>query len=111
MNSRAEFVVFDQIVSVNFVTRKGIYAPLTREGNIVVNSVVASCYAVISEHQLAHLAFAPMRWLSYLKEYVFGLTCRTPLSKRTVEAVERQRTLTRYQDTQTEEQQNYINYS
>lgn len=64
---------FDQIVSVNYVTRKGIYAPLTREGNIVVNSVVASCYAVISDHELAHMSFAPVRWLSYLREFLSSL--------------------------------------
>lgn len=64
---------FDQIVSVNYVKRKGIYAPLTREGNIVVNSVVASCYAVISDHELAHMSFAPVRWLSFLNEFLFGL--------------------------------------
>lgn len=66
-------VKFDQIVSVNFVTRSGRFAPLTREGNIVVNSVVASCYAVISDHDMAHLSFAPVRWLSYLQEWLFGL--------------------------------------
>lgn len=65
---------YDQIVSVNYVTRKGIYAPLTREGNIVVNSVVASCYAVINDHELAHLSFAPIRWLSYLNEFLQNLS-------------------------------------
>lgn len=66
-------VKFDQIVSVNFVTRSGRFAPLTREGNIIVNSVVASCYAVISDHDMAHLSFAPVRWLSYLQEWLFGI--------------------------------------
>lgn len=69
---RGPTVKFDQIVSVNFVTRSGRFAPLTREGNIVVNSVVASCYAVISDHDMAHLSFAPVRWLSYLHEWLFG---------------------------------------
>ena len=64
---------FDQIVSVNYAVRDGIYAPLTREGNIVVDSVVASCYALISDHELAHSAFAPIRWLSYAREWIFGL--------------------------------------
>lgn len=82
-------VFFDQIVSVNYVTRKGIYAPLTREGNIVVNSVVASCYALISDHDLAHMSFAPVRWLSYLNEWIIGLKPQTPLSQRTLEAINR----------------------
>lgn len=82
-------VKFEQIVSVNYVTRKGIYAPLTREGNIVVNSVVASCYAVISDHGWAHLSFAPVRWFSYLSEWLFGLKTKTPATDRTVEAIRR----------------------
>lgn len=99
-------VYFDQIVKVNYVTRRGIYAPLTREGNIVVNSIVASCYAVISDHDMAHISFAPVRWFSYLSEWLFGLKSNSPLSQRTVEAIKRQdeqqRYLTQYtiQDTQ-----------
>lgn len=73
-------IKFDQIVSVNYVVRKGIYAPLTREGNIVVNSVVASCYAVINDHDLAHMSFAPVRWYSYIKEWIFGLNSGSHLS-------------------------------
>lgn len=88
LSSRVEF---DKIVSINYVTRKGIYAPLTREGNIVVNSVLASCYAVFSDHELAHLSFAPVRWLSYLNEWIFGLRPETPLSERTVDSVTRNR--------------------
>lgn len=65
-------IILDQIVNINYVVRRGIYAPLTREGNIVVNSVVASCYAVISDHQMAHMSFAPVRWFSYLYEWFFG---------------------------------------
>jgi hypothetical protein len=71
-------VVFDEIVSINYVTKNGIYAPLTRDGNIVVNSVVASCYAVISDHDMAHWAMAPVRWLSLLNEKLFGVTRPAP---------------------------------
>lgn len=72
-------VRFDQIVRVNYVNRKGVYAPLTREGNIVVNSVVASCYAVVSDHHLAHLSFAPVRWFSYLREWFNSFLVKTKL--------------------------------
>ena len=37
----------------------GAYTPLTKEGNIVVDGVLASCYA-FSNHDLAHTAMAPI---------------------------------------------------
>uniref|UniRef100_A0A3P8UMD8 Hedgehog protein n=1 Tax=Cynoglossus semilaevis TaxID=244447 RepID=A0A3P8UMD8_CYNSE len=48
---------------------QGSFAPVTAEGTVVVDRVLASCYAVIEDHRLAHWALAPVRaahWVSTL---------------------------------------------
>uniref|UniRef100_A0A3P8RZ58 Indian hedgehog signaling molecule b n=1 Tax=Amphiprion percula TaxID=161767 RepID=A0A3P8RZ58_AMPPE len=49
------------LVRVGVTERTGAFAPLTQQGTLVVDGVVASCYAVVDQHALAHWAFAPLR--------------------------------------------------
>lgn len=48
----------------------GLYAPLTASGTVVVDGVVASCYAAIESHVTAHLTVAPLRLQSHVGEFL-----------------------------------------
>lgn len=52
---------------------RGVFAPLTYKGTIVVNSIAASCYALVEKHSLAHIGFMPMRTWRTIEE-TLGLT-------------------------------------
>ena len=49
----------------------GAYVPVTMEGNIMVEGVLASCYAS-SDHDLAHFAMRPILWFPSVIEYIVG---------------------------------------
>lgn len=66
-------VVRREVVGVDAVYfDAGLYAPLTSSGNIVIDDVIASCYAAVKSHRLAHLAMAPLRVVYSFARY-FGL--------------------------------------
>ena len=56
-----------RVASVSVTSSTGVFAPLTRSGNLVVDGVLASCYAVIDSQTVAHVAFLPVRWYYSLK--------------------------------------------
>ena len=49
----------------------GAYVPLTSDGNIFVDGVLASCYAS-SDHDLTHLAMAPIQWFPDMIQLMSG---------------------------------------
>ena len=49
----------------------GAYVPLTKEGNIMVDNILASCYASV-DHEWAHISMMPTRWFPEIVQWIFG---------------------------------------
>ena len=48
-----------------------VYVPLTMTGNMVVDGVLASCFAIV-DHDLALIGMKPIQWCPDVIELVFG---------------------------------------
>lgn len=59
--SNGSKLVSSLVRRVSLVERTGMIAPVTIEGNLIVDEVLSSCYAKIMDHDVAHMAFAPLR--------------------------------------------------
>ena len=66
------FNKFSLFIIVLFSCFPGAHVPLTKEGNIIVDGVLASCYASVIDHQLAHLTMVHLRWFSDIIQKIFG---------------------------------------
>lgn len=51
-----------RVSRVQEVLKRGVWAPLTSSGSLVVSGTVASAYASLNHQPLAHASFAPLRW-------------------------------------------------
>ncbi|XP_070784131.1 sonic hedgehog protein [Enoplosus armatus] len=67
--SRLEAVTVKRIYTQE---HEGSFAPVTVQGTVVVDQVLASCYAVIEDHDLAHWALAPVRLAHWVSSLLFS---------------------------------------
>lgn len=51
------------VMSVRKVRQRGLFAPLTSDGTLLINGVAASCYAVFENEPISHALFSPVRFL------------------------------------------------
>ena len=63
-------LIATEITDISTATQRGIYAPLTKHGTIIVDGLVASCYAYINNIALAHSVFAPIRAYYDISQYL-----------------------------------------
>lgn len=63
-------LIEDTIIKVRRVLETGVFAPLTMTGTVVVDDVVASCYATIDSQSIAHWVFTPIR---LMRNFKYGL--------------------------------------
>lgn len=66
-----------RITSVTIEDSTGVYAPLTEAGTLFVEGVLASSYALVEDHGLAHWAFGPVRLLFPLARLIWPETKQT----------------------------------
>jgi len=59
-------VHWERVVDIDYETRKGIYTPLTAAGTILVDNVLASCYADFLFQSVADFAFLPVKLFPWL---------------------------------------------
>ena len=49
----------------------GAFVPVTMDGNIIVDGVLASCYPSL-DHDLLHVVMTPLQWLPEVTKWTFG---------------------------------------
>ena len=54
-------LVAAEVTSISISSERGSIAPLTNQGNIIVDGVLASCYALLEDHEFANSIFWPAK--------------------------------------------------
>ncbi|KHN83873.1 Warthog protein 4 [Toxocara canis] len=62
-----------KVVSVSSVLERGIYAPMTATGDIIVNGVLASCYNMVRSHVLQDTFFSIVYIVNEVSKWIFGV--------------------------------------
>ena len=70
--SQNGMINYEEVVKIEQVEEMGIYAPLTESGTIIVDNILASCYAHVDNHELAHFAFKLYFFMRNIYEIVFN---------------------------------------
>ena len=61
LSANGTVMVATKVKKVSLQRNYGAFAPLTAEGTILVNGIMASCYALTEDQNIAHLSFLPWR--------------------------------------------------
>ena len=69
---RIIIILIIKYIKILYYLLSGAYVPLTTDGNIVVDQILASCYASF-DHDLAHMMMTPMQWNPEIIEFIFGV--------------------------------------
>ena len=60
-----------KVISVSSFVMQGAHVPLTMEGNIIVDGILASCYPSCY-HDLVHIVMLPIQLFPTIMEWIFG---------------------------------------
>ncbi|GMR31069.1 hypothetical protein PMAYCL1PPCAC_01264 [Pristionchus mayeri] len=80
-----------RVVRTGRITQKGIYAPMTASGRIVVNGIHSSCHNIMQAHSMGHTVFGYVEAINRFYDLIFGVdpnaVVETPAGLNTMLAV------------------------